>query len=104
MRKRGPKAMPSTTTYRLALVGFGAVGQGLAQLLRDHGERLAQRYGLVLRLVAVCTHSRGNLYDPDGLEPATLLEGIKQVGHLRELPGHISLSVPELIERGTADV
>jgi homoserine dehydrogenase len=96
--------MPSTTTYRLALVGFGAVGQGLTQLLRDYSERLARRYGLALRLVAVCTHSHGSLYDSDGLEPATLLEAIKQVGHLRNLPGQTSLSVLKLIERGAADV
>jgi homoserine dehydrogenase len=102
-RKRGSKTM-SPTTYRLALVGFGAVGQGLAQLLRDHGDRLAQRYGLALRLVAVCTHSRGSLYNPDGLDPAALLDAITQSGHLRDVSGQANLGVLELIERGAADV
>jgi homoserine dehydrogenase len=91
-------------TYRLALVGFGAVGQGLARLLRDHGERLAQRYDMAPRLVAVFTHSRGRLYDPDGLDPAVLLDAIEQVGHLRDLPGQTSLGVLDLVEHRTADV
>jgi homoserine dehydrogenase len=98
------KTMSPATTYRLALVGFGAVGQGLAQILRDHGDRLAQRYGLAPRLVVVCTHSRGSLYDPNGLDPAALLEAIKRPGYLRDLPALTSMSVPELIERGVADV
>src|SRR5690349_17595373 len=34
-----------TTIYRLALIGFGSAGQGLAQILRDHGDALARRYG-----------------------------------------------------------
>src|SRR5690242_20661558 len=96
--------MSPMTTYRLALVGFGSVGQGLAQLLRDHGERLAQRHSITLRLVAVCTHSRGNLYDPDGLVPAALLDAIRQVGQLRDLPGQTSMGVLDLIERHAADV
>jgi homoserine dehydrogenase len=94
----------SPTTYRLALVGFGAVGQGLAQLLRDHGERLAQRYDLALRLVAVYTHSRGSLHDSNGLDPAVLLDAIEQAGHLRDLPGRTDLGVLDLVERRAADV
>ena len=31
-------------TVRLALIGFGNVGQGLAQILRDRGQDLARRY------------------------------------------------------------
>jgi homoserine dehydrogenase len=96
--------MSPTTTYRLALVGFGAVGQGLARLLSDYGDRLAQRYDVALPLVAVCTRSRGNLYEPDGLDPAVLLESIKQVGHLRDLPGQTGLGVLDLVERRAIDV
>ena len=96
--------MSTITTYRLALVGFGAVGQGLAQLLRDYGDQLAQRYGAALRLVAVCTRSRGSLYDADGLDPAVLLDAMLRTGHLRELPGQTGLGVLDLIERRAADV
>ncbi len=30
-------------TYRLALIGFGNVGQGFAQILQDDAEKLSQR-------------------------------------------------------------
>jgi homoserine dehydrogenase len=96
--------MADKTTYRLVLVGFGSVGQGLAQILRYHNEWLARRYGVALRLVAVCTRSRGNLYDPDGLDPAILLEEIARVGHLRELPSATDRSALEIIERADADI
>jgi homoserine dehydrogenase len=96
--------MSTITTYRVVLVGFGAVGQGLAQILRDHSARLAQRYSAALRLVAVCTRSRGSLYNPDGLDPAVLLDTMLQAGSLRGLPGQSSLGVLDIIERGAADV
>jgi homoserine dehydrogenase len=96
--------MADTTTYRLALIGFGAVGQGLAQILRYHSDWLAQRYGVALRIVAVYTRGRGSLYNPAGLDPADLLEEIARVGHLHDLPAHSDHDPLEIIERSGADV
>ena len=96
--------MADKTTYRLALIGFGAVGQGLAQILRYHSDWLARRYGVGLRITAVCTRSRGNLYDPNGLDPAILLEEVARVGHLRDLPALTDRDVFDIIERAEADV
>lgn len=96
--------MPDVTTYRLALIGFGAVGQGLAQILRYHGDWLERRYGVALRIVAVCTRARGSLYDPSGLDPAALLEAIEIAGHLRELPASSGWDPLEMIARAGADV
>jgi homoserine dehydrogenase len=96
--------MADTTTYRLALIGFGSAGQGLAQILRYHGDWLARRYGVTPRIVAVCTRNRGSLYDLDGLDPATLLEAIKLDGHLRNLTGQRDWSAQEMIDRVAADV
>ncbi len=55
---------------KLALIGFGNVGQGLASILRDKGAD----YGL--QVVAVVTGSRGVLYHPDGLDVVALLDTI----------------------------
>ena len=96
--------MADTTIYRLALIGFGSAGQGLAQILRDHGDALARRYGVDLRIVAVCTQRRGSLFDPDGLDPAALLEAIQQAGHLRNLAGQRDWSPLDMIEQAHADV
>ena len=73
--------------YRLALIGFGNVGQGLAQILRDRSEDLAERFGGPLRLVAVCDLLKGVVYDPEGLNPGALLEAVEQTGNLKGLPG-----------------
>ena len=73
-------------TYRLAMIGFGNVGQGFAQILRDRGEDLARLYGLNLQIVAVSDLLKGSLYDPDGLDPAVLLEAVQQTGSLESVP------------------
>ena len=41
--------------YRLALIGFGNVGQGLAQILIDRGDWLKERFGVRFQIVAVST-------------------------------------------------
>jgi homoserine dehydrogenase len=96
--------MADTTIYRLALIGFGSAGQGLAQILRDQGASLARRYGVDLRIVAICTHSRGSLYEADGLDPAALLDAIKHDGHLRNLSQQRGWSSFDMIELADADV
>src|SRR5262245_17361034 len=96
--------MADTTVYRLALIGFGSAGQGLAQILRYHGEWLARRYGVAPRIVAVCTRGRGSLYDPDGLDPAALLEAIERDRHLRNLPAQRDWRALDMIEQAAADV
>lgn len=77
-------------TYRIAVIGFGNVGQGLAQILRDRGAEFAQRFGLNVQIVAVCDMLKGSLYNPDGLDPAALLEAMHHDGQLNaaEAPYH----------------
>jgi len=57
---------------RLVLIGFGTVGQGLIDILRDKAADLRTRWGFVPVVVGVATRSRGMLYHPDGLELAVL--------------------------------
>jgi homoserine dehydrogenase len=75
-------------TYRLVLIGFGNVGQAVAQILRDRGTGLAQRYGAAFVITAV-SDLGGSVYDPNGLDPAALLEAVKAGGleHL-DAPEH----------------
>ena len=63
-------------TYRLAIIGFGNVGQGFASILRDRGDELAQRFGARFQIVAVCDFLKGSVHDPKGLAPAVLLDSI----------------------------
>ena len=63
-------------SYRLALIGFGNVGQGFAQILRDRGPELARQFEIDLRIVAVSDPLKGSVYEPDGLDPAALLDAV----------------------------
>lgn len=72
--------MGKTSEYRVAMIGFGSVGRGLAQILQQRGDWLAQRYGLRLTLVAVSTRSWGTYYDVDGLDLTRLLEAGSSAG------------------------
>ena len=73
-------------TYRLALIGFGNVGQGLAQILRDRGAVLEEQFGLRLQIVAVSDLLKGSLYDPAGLDAAALLAAVQASGKIDSLP------------------
>jgi homoserine dehydrogenase len=57
----------------IILIGFGNVGQGLAQILHDKANDLRELHNLEVRLVGVATRTRGTLYDPDGLDLDALL-------------------------------
>jgi homoserine dehydrogenase len=71
---------------RLGLVGFGNVGQGLAQILRDNAGDYALTYGLNLVIVAVADALKGYAYDPQGLDAGMLLNKVNQDGTLKGLP------------------
>ena len=92
-------------TYRLALIGFGNVGQGFAQILRDHGQSLAQHFDAIFQIVAVSDFVLGSLYDPDGIDPALLLEAVGKAGHLRDVAApHKGWDALETITRSNADI
>ncbi len=59
---------------RLSLVGFGVVGQGLAELLTTKRELLQQQYDLTVTLVSVATARNGFIYKENGLDIPLLLE------------------------------
>jgi homoserine dehydrogenase len=67
---------------RLALIGFGNVGQGFAEILVEKGGELAHRYDLQLQIVAVSDLLKGSVYDPQGLDPAGLLTAVRTDGYL----------------------
>jgi homoserine dehydrogenase len=92
-------------TYRLALIGFGNVGQGFAEILRDRGADLRQRFGAQFQIVGVCTRRRGSVYDPQGLNPETLLAALEAPGHLESLASPYRGWEPlRLIRESNADV
>jgi homoserine dehydrogenase len=71
-----------STPHRLALIGFGTVGQGLAEILLAKGDELAARYGVQFQVVAVSDLLKGSLYNHAGLDLAALLDVVQRTGKL----------------------
>ncbi|QBD74557.1 homoserine dehydrogenase [Ktedonosporobacter rubrisoli] len=91
--------------YRLAIIGFGNVGQGFVSLLLEQRERLAKQYGLSVSIVAICDILKGSVYDPDGLDPELLLASIQATGTLEAVRApHIGWSVLRTISESNAEV
>jgi homoserine dehydrogenase len=70
----------------LAFIGFGTVGQGLAEILRDKGDILREGLGFDAQVVAVSDLMKGAVYHPDGLDIATLLDVVHRTGKLDDYP------------------
>jgi homoserine dehydrogenase len=77
--------------HRLALIGFGVVGQNLAHVIQAKHSDLIEQYGLDLRLVAIATRSKGSVYHPEGLSIEALLQAITETGHLDHYPDQAGL-------------
>lgn len=90
--------------YRLALIGFGVVGQGFAEILLKQRERLAREHGFECSIVAVSDMHKGAAYDPKGLDVAKLLELAKS-NAISSYPGAVTgLDALATIKRSNADV
>jgi len=89
------------------LIGFGVVGQGFVELLRDKSDELAERYHLRPVLVGVATRSQGTLYQAEGLDLAGLLKAAA-VGGLSHYPDEDGLQrgsdIKAWIQSSDADV
>ncbi len=72
-------------TYRLALIGFGNVGQGLAKILLNRGSWLKNHFDAKFLIVAVSDLHKGSCYDPDGLSISELLESVDNTNGLEEV-------------------
>jgi homoserine dehydrogenase len=68
--------------YRLAIIGFGNVGQGFAEILRDRHQALLEHFGVRFTIVGVSDALKGSVHDPAGLDPADLLDAVRLAGNL----------------------
>lgn len=64
-------------TQKIALIGFGTVGQGIAEILLSKKDYLKKQYGFDYSIVAVADFAYGNAYNPDGLNIPKMLEEAK---------------------------
>ena len=53
---------------KLALLGFGSVGQAFSRMLVEKQEDIRKRYGRGVIVTAICGRSKGTIVDPDGCQ------------------------------------
>ena len=53
---------------RLLFIGFGTVGQGLAELLLDRRQELIDAYGFDWKVTGISDMLKGSVYNPEGID------------------------------------
>lgn len=72
--------------HKLAFIGFGVVGQGLAEILQEKRQRLREEEGFEAKVVAISDFTKGSLYHPDGLDLEAVLDAVQKNGSLENYP------------------
>jgi len=72
--------------HRIAMLGFGVVGQGFVEILIRKGKMLQEKYQLDTKIVAVSDIKKGALYHPNGLDLEKLLTIVSETGSLEGYP------------------
>ncbi len=72
---------------KLALIGFGTVGQGLCEILLSRKDLLEREYGFQANVVAVSDLLKGSVHAPGGLDLQGLLDLARAGRSLEELEG-----------------
>jgi homoserine dehydrogenase len=93
------------THYRLALLGFGNVGQAFARLLQRKENLLLQEFSLSFSITGIATANHGTALDPQGIDIDRALQLITQRSDLALLSKHPPLKdIAEFIRNCDADV
>lgn len=98
-------AQVSQMIFRLAIIGFGNVGQEFARLLLAKRPWLLRSKGLDVEVVAISTRSRGSLMSERALDLERVLKEIEEKGSLEGYPdSHTDLSPIRIIDKTVADM
>ncbi len=73
--------------FRLAFIGFGVVGQGLAEILLESRDELKERFGFEYEVVAISDKLKGSVYNPEGLDLERLLKLVRSTGKISGYEG-----------------
>ncbi len=90
--------------FKLAFIGFGVVGQGLAQILHQKKEKLKERYDFDFEVLAISDVKLGSIYNEKGLDLGKILELVENDKKVSEYPeGEKGLDSLETITETEAD-
>lgn len=89
-------------TLRLALMGFGNVGQAFGKMLLEKQDEIQDRYDTEVKITAIATATKGNLYNRQGVDIAKAIEDVKKNGKFAG-PDVTGFSGKELLESADYD-
>jgi homoserine dehydrogenase len=72
---------------RLLFIGFGTVGQGLAELLIEKKELLSKKYGITPVVVGISDQLKGSVINEEGIDLQGALNKVSAGDSLADLPG-----------------
>jgi len=72
---------------KLALLGFGTVGQGLCEILLSKKDYLKEMYDFDWEITAVSDMLKGSVYSPDGLDVQKLIDFVNSKKSLNDYIG-----------------
>ena len=89
---------------KLALLGFGNAGQAFCRLLLEKQDKIRDTYKTDVTVTAIATASKGNIYDPEGIDLEAALEDVSAEGRFSERHRLTQLSTMELARQADYDV
>ncbi len=92
------------TTYKLAFLGFGNVGQALAELLLSKEDELSEKYDIKFSVTGIGTGRHGSIINLDGIDLNAALDMVRGGRDLGLLAGKSAVDSPELIRASQANV
>jgi homoserine dehydrogenase len=90
---------------RVAIIGFGNVGQEFARLLLSKRDWLLKKKGLDVEVLAIATRSRGSLISKNAIDLGNVLERLKDGGTLTDFGPETTKEMPiGIIQKCDADL
>lgn len=68
------------TDLKLALLGFGSVGQAFAKMLVEKQDDIKAAYGRGIIVTAIAARSKGNIIDPEGIDLLKVCADVEATG------------------------
>lgn len=92
-------------TLSIAILGYGNAGKAFARILTQTQEQIRRDKDVELKVVAIATHSRGTLYDPQGIDLTEATRQLDEEGRFDpSAKAYNTLSAMEVVETVDYDI
>ena len=89
---------------KLALLGFGSVGQAFSKMLVEKQEDIKAAYGRGVIVTAIAGRSKGNIIDPEGIDLLKVCADVEATGRFDpETKGFCQIETMDLVAQADYD-